>query len=361
MATRIGINGFGRIGRLGLRAINQRCNGKLEVVVANDLTDAKTNAHLFKYDTNYGSYPGKVEATNDSIVVDDREIRVLAERDPAKIPWRDYGVDIVIESTGLFTQASKAAAHLQGGAKKVIISAPAQEEDISIVLGVNEGQYDPAKHHVISNGSCTTNCIAPVVKVLHQNFGIVHGFMTTIHSYTNDQKILDVFHSDLRRARAAAMNIIPTTTGAARTTTVVMPELKGKLDGLAIRVPTSIVSLVDLVADLDRKVTAEEVNDVFRKAAEGELKGIVEYCDEPLVSIDFKGNPASAIFDALSTMVVDANLVKVLAWYDNEWGYSCRLADLCSYIADKGLQSGEFLLWLAAQITAVFVSVVRWQ
>ena len=337
MATRIGINGFGRIGRLGLRAINQRCNGKLEVVVANDLTDAKTNAHLFKYDTNYGSYPGKVEATNDSIVVDDREIRVLAERDPAKIPWRDYGVDIVIESTGLFTQASKAAAHLQGGAKKVIISAPAQEEDISIVLGVNEGQYDPAKHHVISNGSCTTNCIAPVVKVLHQNFGIVHGFMTTIHSYTNDQKILDVFHPDLRRARAAAMNIIPTTTGAARTTTVVMPELKGKLDGLAIRVPTSIVSLVDLVADLDRKVTVEEVNDVFRKAAEGELKGIVEYCDEPLVSMDFKGNPASAIFDALSTMVIDANLVKVLAWYDNEWGYSCRLADLCSYIADKGL------------------------
>ncbi|MBE9470156.1 MAG: type I glyceraldehyde-3-phosphate dehydrogenase, partial [Chloroflexi bacterium] len=331
MATRIGINGFGRIGRLGLRAINQRCNGKLEVVVANDLTDAKTNAHLFKYDTNYGSYPGKVEATNDSIVVDDREIRVLAERDPAKIPWRDYGVDIVIESTGLFTQASKAAAHLQGGAKKVIISAPAQEEDISIVLGVNEGQYDPAKHHVISNGSCTTNCIAPVVKVLHQNFGIVHGFMTTIHSYTNDQKILDVFHRDLRRARAAAMNIIPTTTGAARTTTVVMPELKGKLDGLAIRVPTSIVSLVDLVADLDRKVTVEEVNDVFRKAAEGELKGIVEYCDEPLVSMDFKGNPASAVFDALSTMVVDANLVKVLAWYDNEWGYSCRLADLCSY------------------------------
>jgi glyceraldehyde 3-phosphate dehydrogenase len=336
LAIRIGINGFGRIGRLALRAINQRCNGKLEVVVANDLTDAKTNAHLFKYDTNYGSYPGKVEATNDSIVVDDREIRVLAERDPAKIPWRDYGVDIVIESTGLFTQASKAAAHLQGGAKKVIISAPAQEEDISIVLGVNEGQYDPAKHHVISNGSCTTNCIAPVVKVLHQNFGIVHGFMTSIHSYTNDQKILDVFHPDLRRARAAAMNIIPTTTGAARTTTVVMPELKGKLDGLAIRVPTSIVSLVDLVADLDRKVTVEEVNDVFRKAAEGELKGIVEYCDEPLVSMDFKGNPASAVFDALSTMVVDANLVKVLAWYDNEWGYSCRLADLCSYIADKG-------------------------
>jgi len=337
LATRIGINGFGRIGRLGLRAINQRYNGKLEVVVANDLTDAKTNAHLFKYDTNYGSYPGKVEATNDSIVVDDRVIRVLAERDPAKIPWRDYGVDIVIESTGLFTQASKAAAHLQGGAKKVIISAPAREEDISIVLGVNEGQYDPAKHHVISNGSCTTNCIAPVVKVLHQNFGIVHGLMTTIHAYTNDQRILDVFHADLRRARAAAVNIIPTTTGAARTTTVVMPELKGKLHGLAIRVPTSIVSLVDLVADLDRKVTVEEVNDVFRMAAEGELKGIVEYCDEPLVSMDFKGNPASAIFDALSTMVVDANLVKVLAWYDNEWGYSCRLADLCSYIAAKGL------------------------
>ncbi|HUX48840.1 MAG TPA: type I glyceraldehyde-3-phosphate dehydrogenase [Dehalococcoidia bacterium] len=337
MATKVGINGFGRIGRLALKAIIQRGGDKVEVAAVNDLTDAETNAHLFKYDSNYGIYPGKVGAKDDRIVVDDREIKVLAERDPGKIPWRDYGVDIVIESTGLFTQASKAAAHLQGGAKKVIISAPAKEEDISIVLGVNEGQYDPAKHRIISNGSCTTNCIAPVVKVLHQNFGIVHGLMTTVHSYTNDQKILDVFHSDLRRARSAGTNIIPTTTGAARIVTVVIPELKGKLHGIAIRVPTPIVSLVDFVADLKRKVSTEEVNDAFRKAADGELKGILEYCDKPLVSSDFKGNPASAIFDALSTMVIDDNFVKVLAWYDNEWGYSCRLADLVTYIVRKGL------------------------
>jgi len=337
MATRIGINGFGRIGRLALKAIIERCGDQVEVAAVNDLTDAKTNAHLFKYDSTYGIHPGKVEARDDCIVVDDRDIKVLAERDPGKIPWRDYGVDIVIESTGLFTHASKAAAHLQGGAKKVVISAPAQEEDISIVLGVNEGQYDPAKHRIISNGSCTTNCIAPVVKVLHQSFGIVHGFMTTVHSYTNDQKILDVFHPDLRRARSAGTNIIPTTTGAARTVTVVMPELKGKLHGIAIRVPTPIVSLVDFVADLSRKVDAEAVNDAFRKAADGELKGILEYCDKPLVSSDFKGNPASAIFDALSTMVIDDSLIKVLAWYDNEWGYSCRLADLALYIINKGL------------------------
>ena len=337
MATKVGINGFGRIGRLALKAINQRCNDELEVVAVNDLTDAGTNAHLFKYDSNYGVYPGKVEAEEDSIMVDDKEIKVLAERDPAMIPWRDYGVAIVIESTGLFTQAAKAASHFQGGAKKVIISAPAREEDITIVLGVNEGQYDSAKHHVISNGSCTTNCIAPVVKVLHQNFGLSRGLMTTIHSYTNDQRILDVFHSDLRRARAAAVNIIPTTTGAARTVTVVIPELKGKLHGIAIRVPTSTVSLVDFVADLSRQISAEEVNQAFKDAAEGELKGIVEYCTEPLVSMDFKGNSASAIFDALSTMVVDDNMVKVLAWYDNEWGYSCRLADLAAYIAAKGL------------------------
>ena len=337
MITKIGINGFGRIGRLALKAINQRGAGKLEVVAVNDLTDAKTNAHLFKYDSNYGIYPGKVEAKNNSIVVDGREIKVLAERDPAKIPWQDYKVDIIIESTGLFTQAAKAASHLQGGAKKVIISAPAREEDITIVLGVNEKQYDPAKHHIISNGSCTTNCFAPVAKVLHQNFGITHGLMTTIHSYTNDQKILDVFHKDLRRARSAATNIIPTTTGAARVVGVVIPELQGKLHGIAIRVPTSAVSLVDFVADLNRKASTEEINDAFRKAAEGELKGIIEYCNEPLVSTDFKGNPASAIFDALSTIVIDDNMVKVLAWYDNEWGYSCRLADLAAYIAAKGL------------------------
>jgi glyceraldehyde 3-phosphate dehydrogenase len=337
MATRVGINGFGRIGRLAMKAILQRCGGKAEVAAVNDLTDAKTNAHLFKYDSNYGIYPGKVEAKDDRIIVDGREIKVLAERDPAKIPWRDYGVDIVIESTGLFTQASKAAAHLQGGAKKVIISAPAQEEDISIVLGVNEGQYDPTKHRIISNGSCTTNCIAPVVKVLNQNFGIVHGLMTTVHAYTNDQKILDVFHRDLRRARSACTNIIPTTTGAAKVVGVVIPELQGKIHGIALRVPTSVVSVVDFVADLKRKVSAEEINDAFRKAADGELKGILEYCDEPLVSSDFKGNPASAIFDALSTMVIDGNLIKVLAWYDNEWGYSCRLADLVAYVIRKGL------------------------
>jgi glyceraldehyde 3-phosphate dehydrogenase len=337
MATKVGINGFGRIGRLALKAIIQRCGGKAEVAAVNDLTDAKTNAHLFKYDSNYGIYPGKVEAKDNRIVVEGSEIKVLAERDPAKIPWRDYGVDIVIESTGLFTQASKAAAHLQGGAKKVIISAPAKEEDISVILGVNEGQYDPAKHRIISNGSCTTNCIAPVIKVLHQNFGIVHGLMTTVHAYTNDQKILDVFHRDLRRARAAATNIIPTTTGAARVVGVVIPELQGKLHGIALRVPTPVVSVVDFVADLKRKVSAEEINDAFHKAAGGKLKGILEYCDKPLVSSDFKGNPASAIFDSLSTMVIDDNLIKVLAWYDNEWGYSCRLADLVIYIVGKGL------------------------
>ncbi len=337
MTTKIGINGFGRIGRLTLKAIMERCGDELEVVAVNDLTDAKTNAHLFKYDSNYGVYPGKVEAREGSIIVDGGEVKVIAERDPARIPWRDFGVNIVIESTGLFTEAGKAASHLQGGAKKVIISAPARGEDISIVLGVNEEQYDPDKHRIISNGSCTTNCIAPVVKVLHQNFGITHGLMTTIHSYTNDQRILDVFHRDLRRARAAAVNIIPTTTGAARMVTVVIPELKGKLHGIAIRVPTATVSVVDFVADLNREATVEEVNDAFKKTAEGELKGIMEYCDIPLVSSDFKGNPASAIFDALSTMVIDGNLVKVLAWYDNEWGYSCRLADLASYIANKGL------------------------
>ncbi len=337
MTARIGINGFGRIGRLALKAAIQRGGGKLEVTALNDLTDARTNAHLFKYDTNYGIYPGNVEAKDGLIVVDGNKIAVLAERDPAKIPWRDHGVDIVIESTGLFTKGSKAAAHLEGGAKKVIISAPAQEEDISIVLGINEDKYEPTKHRIISNGSCTTNCVAPVAKVLHQHFGIVHGLMTTVHAYTNDQKILDVFHKDLRRARAAAMNIIPTTTGAARVVGVVIPELQGKLHGIALRVPTSAVSVVDLVADLGRKASAEEINDAFRKAAAGELKGILEYCDEPLVSSDFKGNPASAIFDAPSTMVIDDSFIKVLAWYDNEWGYACRLADLSMYILDKGL------------------------
>jgi len=337
MVAKIGINGFGRIGRLAFKAVNQRYRKELEVVAVNDLTEASTNAHLLKYDSSYGIYPGKIEAKGASIIADDREIRVLAERDPAKIPWGDFGVDIVIESTGLFTQGSKAAAHLQGGVKKVVISAPAREEDITIVLGVNEHKYDPTKHNIISNASCTTNCIAPVVKVLHQNFGIVRGLMTTVHSYTNDQKILDVFHEDLRRARAAAMNIIPTTTGAARVVGVVIPELKGKLDGIAMRVPTPSVSVVDFVANLSRAIDSNEVNEAFRRAAEGELKGIMAYSDEPLVSMDFKGNSASSIFDALTTMVIDETMVKVLAWYDNEWGYSCRIADLVNYITDKGL------------------------
>ncbi len=337
MTTKIGINGFGRIGRLTLRTVNQYHRGKLEIAAINDLTNTKTNAHLLKWDSNYGRYPGKVDAGEDTIIVDDREIKVLSERDPGKIPWRDYGVDIVIESTGLFTDATKAAAHLQGGAKKVLISAPARNEDITIVLGVNEDQYDPKKHNILSNASCTTNGIAPFVKVLHQNFGVNKGFMTTIHAYTNDQKIMDQFHKDLRRARAAALNIIPTTTGAARAVCVVIPELKGKLDGLAFRIPVATVSIVDFVADLDRKVTVEQVNQAFQLAAEGPLKGILEYCHEELVSVDFKGNPASSIIDAPSTMVIGDNMVKVLAWYDNEWGYSCRLADLAAHIASKGL------------------------
>jgi len=337
MATKIGINGFGRIGRLTLRAINQYQGDKLEVAAINDLTDTKTNAHLLKWDSTYGRYPGTVEATADSIIVDGKEVKVLSERDPAKIPWRDYGVDIVIESTGLFTDATKAVAHQQGGAKKVLISAPAKNEDVTIVLGVNEDQYDPDKHNIISNASCTTNCIAPVVKVLHQSFGVSKGLMTTIHAYTNDQRLLDMFHRDLRRARAAALNIIPTTTGAARMVGEIIPELKGKIHGLALRVPVATVSVVDFVADLNQEVTVEQVNQAFQAAAEGSLKGILEYCQEPLVSLDFRGNPASSIFDALSTMVIGGNMVKVLAWYDNEWGYGCRLADLAAYIVEKGL------------------------
>jgi glyceraldehyde 3-phosphate dehydrogenase len=337
MATKLGINGFGRVGRLSLRAINQHHKGRLEVVAINDLTDTKTNAHLLKWDSTYGPYPGEVKAADDSIIVDGKKVKVLAEREPAKIPWRDLGVEIVIESTGLFTDATKAAAHLEGGAKKVIISAPARNEDITIVLGVNEDQYQPKKHNIISNASCTTNCIAPVVKVLHNSFGVSKGLMTTIHAYTNDQRLLDTFHHDLRRARAAALNIVPTTTGAARAVTQVIPELKGRLHGLALRVPTATVSLVDLVADLEKEVSVEEVNKALEKAAAGDLKGIMEYCSEELVSIDFKGNPASSIVDALSTMLIGGNMVKVLAWYDNEWGYSCRLGDLAAYIVSKGL------------------------
>jgi len=337
MTTKVGINGFGRVGRLTFRAINQYYNGKLEVTAINDLTDTKTNAHLLKWDSTYGAYPGKVEAGSNSIIVDGKELKVHSERDPVNIPWRDHGVDVVIESTGQFTDATKAAVHLQSGAKKVIISAPARNEDITIVLGVNEDQYLPDKHNVISNASCTTNCIAPVVKVLHDNFGIDKGLMTTIHAYTNDQRILDIVHSDLRRARAAAMNIIPTTTGAARAVTLVIPELTGRLHGLAFRVPVATVSVVDFVADLNKEVTTEQVNQALQTAAEGPMSEILEYCQEELVSTDFKGNHASSIVDAPSTMVIGGNMVKVLAWYDNEWGYSCRLADLATYIAGRGI------------------------
>jgi glyceraldehyde 3-phosphate dehydrogenase len=337
MAQKIGINGFGRIGRLAFRVINQHYGDKLDVAVINDLTDSRTNAHLLKYDSNYGIYPGKVEAKDDAILVDGESTKVIAERDPGKIPWKDYGADIVIESTGLFTDAAKASAHFQGGAKKVVISAPAKGEDITIVLGVNEEKYDPKKHNVISNASCTTNGIAPVVKVLNDNFGVSKGFLTTIHAYTNDQRLQDMYHKDLRRARAATMNIVPTSTGAARALGLVLPEMQGKLDGVAFRVPVPTVSLCDFVADLEKQVTIEQVNKTFKAAAEGKLKGILEYCDEPLVSVDFKGNQHSSIFDSLSTMVQSGNMVKVLAWYDNEWGYSCRLADLIIFILSKGL------------------------
>jgi glyceraldehyde 3-phosphate dehydrogenase len=337
MATRIGINGFGRIGRQILRAIRDYHLGKLEVAAINDLTDPETNAHLLKYDSNYGRFPGEVEVTKGNLQVDGSTIRVFSERDPARIPWKEVGAEIVVESTGAFTDAEKARAHLSDGVKKVIISAPARNEDLTLVLGVNQDMYDPGAHHIISNASCTTNCIAPVVKVLHDAFGIRRGLMTTIHAYTNDQRILDVVHSDLRRARAAALNIIPTTTGAARAVTVVIPDLRGKLHGMALRVPTSTVSVCDFVADLARGVTVEEVNGAFKAASAGPLKGILEYEEEPLVSIDFKGYPASSIVDAPNTMVMDGDMVKVIAWYDNEWGYACRTADLCALLVDKGL------------------------
>ena len=337
MTTKIGINGFGRIGRLAFRAIKKYHDNDLQVVAINDLTDPKTNAHLLKWDSSYGLFPGEIAAAEDSITVNGKKVKVLAERDPGKIPWRDYGVEIVIESTGLFTDATKAVAHRNGGAKKIIISAPAKNEDVTVVLGVNEEDYDPKQHKVISNASCTTNCIAPAVKVLHENFRITKGLMTTIHAYTNDQRILDMFHKDLRRARAAAVNIIPTTTGAAKAVTMVIPELKGKIHGMAFRIPVATVSVVDFVAELGKEVDVEQVNQAFKAAAGGPLNGILEYCQEPLVSSDFRGNPASSIFDALSTMVIEGNLVKVLAWYDNEWGYSCRLGDLATYIARKGL------------------------
>jgi len=337
MPVRIGINGFGRVGRQVFKAIRDYHGSALEVVAVNDLTDPKTNAHLLKYDSNYGVFPAHIEAREDAILVDGQTVKVLAERDPGSIPWGDFGVEIVVEATGLFTDGQKAVAHTKAGVKKVIITAPAKNEDLTVVLGVNEEMYDPQKHTVISNASCTTNCIAPVVKVLHDNFGIQKGFMTTIHAYTNDQVILDTVHKDLRRARAAALNIIPTTTGAARAVTVVMPALKGRLDGMAFRVPTSTVSVVDFVATLEKTATKEEVNRAFKEAASEPLRGILEYSEEPLVSIDFKGNPASSIVDGLATMAIGDNMVKVLAWYDNEWGYACRTGDLCSYIVQKGL------------------------
>jgi len=337
MVTRVGINGFGRIGRLVMRATSELHPDTLEISAVNDLTDAKTNAHLYKYDTNYGPYPGTVEADNGDLVVDGRTVKVFSERDPSQIPWGEMGVDLVVESTGIFTDAEKAKGHLAGGAKKVVISAPATGEDITLVLGVNDHLYDPAKHDIISNASCTTNCFATMVKVLNDAFGIEHGLMSTIHSYTNDQAIMDQRHSDLRRARAAAMNIIPTNTGAARAVGLVLPELNGKLHGLAYRVPTSTGSVTDFVANLSRDVTPEEVNQAFLAAAQGPMKGILEYTDEPLVSSDMRGNPHSCIFDSLSTMVMENRMVKTMGWYDNEWGYSCRTADLCSLMSEKGI------------------------
>jgi glyceraldehyde 3-phosphate dehydrogenase len=337
MTTRVGINGFGRIGRQSLKAMLERYPRELEVVALNDLTDTKTNAHLLKYDSTYGRFPGEIETTPDSLIVNGHSIKVLSLRNPGDIPWGDLGVEIVIESVGIFTDAEKAGAHIRGGAKKVIISAPAKGEDLTIVLGVNDNMYDPVRHNILSNASCTTNCLAPAAKVINDTFGIEKGLMNTIHSYTNDQRILDQVHSDLRRARSAGVNIIPTTTGAARALALVIPELKGRFDGMSLRVPTVTVSVVDFVADLRRPTTKDEVNDAFKQAAAGSLKGILDYTDEPLVSTDFRGDPHSSIIDGLSTMVVGGNMVKVVAWYDNEWGYSSRIADLTHFIAEKGL------------------------
>ncbi len=336
MTTRVGINGFGRIGRQSFKAMLERYPHELEVVAINDLTDTQTNAHLLRYDSTYGRFPGEIEATPEALIVNGHTIKVLAQRDPAQIPWGDLGVDIVIESTGLFTDADKAKAHLQGGARKVIISAPAKAEDITIVLGVNEHMYDPARHHIISNASCTTNCLAPAAKVLNDTFGIEYGLMNTIHSYTNDQRIQDLVHKDLRRARAAALNSIPTTTGAARALALVIPELKGRFDGMSLRVPTPTVSVVDFVATLRKSTSVEEVNAAYKAAAAGPLKGILDYTEEPLVSTDFRGDTHSSIIDGLSTMVTGGTMVKVIAWYDNEWGYSTRVADLTHFVAEKG-------------------------
>jgi glyceraldehyde 3-phosphate dehydrogenase len=334
MTVRVGINGFGRIGRQSLKAILERAP-ELEVVAVNDIVDVPTNALLFAHDSTYGPFHGTVSHTDDSIVINGKKIKVLQIKDPAQLPWKDLGVDIVIESTGIFTDAEKAKAHLQAGARKVLISAPAKNEDITIVLGVNDDKYDPANHNIISNASCTTNCLAPVAKVLVDTFGIEKGLMTTIHSYTNDQRILDVAHKDPRRTRSAGLNMIPTTTGAAKALSLVIPELKGKLDGFSLRVPTPTVSIIDLTMTLSRTATAAEINDAFRKAADGPMKGILGVCDEPLVSMDFKGDTRSSIVDSALTKVIGDNFAEVLSWYDNEWGYSCRVADLVKVIAQK--------------------------
>jgi len=333
MATRVGINGFGRIGRCMLRVA--AADPELEFVAINDITDAKTLAHLFKYDSVHGKYAEPVETGEETLRIGSRELRVLSERDPARLPWRELGCEIVIESTGLFTKKADAAKHIQAGARKVIISAPATEPDVTLALGVNENTYDPAQHHVISNASCTTNCLAPIAKVLLQDFGMRRGWVTTTHAYTSDQRILDLPHKDLRRARAAGLSMIPTSTGAARAVGLVLPQLQGRLDGIAIRVPTSDVSVVDLVCELEREATAEQINESFRKAGDGPMKGILRVCDEPLVSIDFRGDPHSSIVDAANTKVLDGSLAKVLSWYDNEWGYAHRVVDLCKYVAAR--------------------------
>lgn len=333
--VKVGINGFGRIGRNVFRAALN--NPDVQIVAVNDLTSTSTLAHLLKYDTTHGTLDATVEAKEGALIVNGEEIKVFAERDPGNLPWSEYGVEIVVESTGIFTSKEKAELHLKGGAKKVIISAPATNEDITVVLGVNEDKYDPAQHTIISNASCTTNCLAPFAKVLNDTFGIVKGMMTTVHSYTNDQSVLDLPHKDLRRARAAAENIIPSSTGAAKAVSLVLPELKGKLNGMAMRVPTPNVSVTDLVAELKVNVTVEEVNAALKAAADGPLKGILNFSEEPLVSSDYNGDPASSTIDGLSTMVVEGNMVKVVSWYDNEWGYSNRVVDLAAYIANKGL------------------------
>jgi len=334
---RLGINGFGRIGRQVMKAVLERYPETLTIAAVNDLFDVETNAHLFKYDTNYGKYPGEVAVKKDTFVIDGRVIKNFMFRDPSAIPWNDEGVDIVIESTGLFLTGPKASAHLQAGAKKVIISAPAKEEDITVVMGVNHRDYKPQKHNIVSNASCTTNCLAPPALVVHEAFGIEKGMMTTVHSYTNDQRILDLPHKDLRRARAAGQNIIPTTTGAARALALVIPDLAGRFDGYSLRVPTPTVSIVDFVAELGKKTTTEELRDILKSAAKKQLRGIMACEEAGLVSMDFKGNSHSSIVDIEFTQVLRDNMAKVVTWYDNEWGYSCRVADLANYMAQKGL------------------------